>query len=187
MKNEWAFGVDPEHWLPIPPADQLNDERKSVWIERATALAARANLAEPEEIEVLRTRCSEILESADLREACAFFPVMEGGPVRAEMTTLPASEWQSQLDVWQRRDADTRNWDSTPFEHEVFADAQRVMRVDDSPSGAVMFSVAFLGHDDFRLFVLSLTTDNPLVAGQFGAFGKPVFLSFRALDAAVHG
>lgn len=187
MSNEWAFAVDPDHWLPIPPVDRLDNERRAVWVERATALAARANLAELEEIDALRTLCTEIIATADHREACAFFPVMEGGPVRAEMTTLPKSEWRAQLSTWERHDDRTRNCDSTAYTHNAFDDAQRIMRVDESPTGEVLFSVAFLGHDEARLLCLSMTTTNPLVAGQFGAFGERFFMSFRALDAAAHG
>ncbi len=176
-RNAWAFAVDPDLWMPLPPAERLKDGLATRWVDKALERAAYTNLATPDEVAILRARCEALLEQPRSAEAMVFFPVMEPFPVVVQMETLDHDAWTASVEQWKRDDEDTRNLEVTVLEHEHLADAERIMRVEQRGS-SIHYSVGFFGKGESYGLALTADTVEPLVAGQLASAGAAVFGTF---------
>ena len=178
IRDAWAFAIDPNHWIPLPPADRLEEGRATQWVDRALKHAAYANLASNDQLPTLRARCEALLDQPRSDEATVFFPVMEPFPLVVQMETLDHDAWLVMVDQWKRNDENTRNLEVTVMEHEHLADAERIMRVEQRGS-SIHYSVGFFGKGESHGLALTADTVEPLVAGQFAGAGATLFETFH--------
>ncbi|PKQ26712.1 MAG: hypothetical protein CVT64_03140 [Actinobacteria bacterium HGW-Actinobacteria-4] len=182
-RDAWAFAIDPNHWIPLPPPDRLKEGRAKLWLDQALKHAAYANLATKDQLTTLRTRCEELLDQPRSDEATVFFPVMEPFPLVVNIETHDHDSWSARLDQWKREDEHTRTIEVTEVDHDHLAATERVMRVEQRGT-RVHYSVGFFGRGEAHGLALTAQTVEPLVAGQFAGSGGDVFRTFRERETA---